>query len=301
MRRKRFSPRDLVRLGRKGAVLVFVALLLLVSAAGTQAAPPAQSPEEGHAIFEQKCKACHTIGGGKLVGPDLKGVTQRRSRDWLRQWILAPDKMLAQKDPIATKLLKQYNNVQMPNLGLSEAEVDTILAFLEHEAGGPEAEAEHKAGQAPAPAPAAAALPPGDPVIGKALFTGSMRFQNGGPPCMACHSIAGIGALGGGALGPDLTPAFNKYNGAAGLAAFLSGVPTPTMNAIWSQNPLTPQERANVIAFLKEASVSQRAPQALGRLAILAVIGLIVLLVLAQLIWRRRLTEVRRPMLGRTV
>ncbi len=27
------------------------------------------------------CKACHTIGGGKLIGPDLKGVTERRDED----------------------------------------------------------------------------------------------------------------------------------------------------------------------------------------------------------------------------
>ncbi|MFN3338009.1 MAG: hypothetical protein ACK42I_10985, partial [Thermomicrobium sp.] len=49
-------------------------------------------------------------------------------------------------------------------------------------------------------------LPPGDPIRGKELFTGVLRFENGGPPCQACHSIGGIGALGGGQLGPDLTP-----------------------------------------------------------------------------------------------
>ena len=42
----------------------------------------------------------------------------------------------------------------------------------------------------------------GNAETGKDLFTGVVRFQNGGPPCMACHSTGGIGALGGGSLGP---------------------------------------------------------------------------------------------------
>ena len=37
-----------------------------------------QSVEEGRAIFDLKCKACHTVGSGDLVGPDLEGVTGRR-------------------------------------------------------------------------------------------------------------------------------------------------------------------------------------------------------------------------------
>lgn len=293
----RFSGKFGHRRGVAGRLpaLLLAGLMLAAVISLAQAAPPAQSPEEGHAIFEQKCAACHTIGGGKLVGPDLKGVTERREKDWLARWISTPDKMLAEKDPTAVQLLQEYNSVPMPNLGLSESDVQLLVAFLEHEAGGPEAEAEHQPAQAPAPAPAA--VPAGDPGLGKALFTGVTRFENGGPPCMACHSVAGIGALGGGALGPDLTPAFNKYNGATGLAAFLAGVPTATMSAVWSQKPLSPQEQANVIAFLQAASVSQRAPQALGQLAVLAIVGLVILLVLAQVVWQRRLKEVRRPMI----
>ncbi len=52
----------------------------------------------------KKCVACHTMGKGALVGPDLKGVTERRPREWLVQWIAAPDAMVAKKDPYAIKL-----------------------------------------------------------------------------------------------------------------------------------------------------------------------------------------------------
>ncbi len=46
-----------------------------------------QPAEEGETIFQAQCAACHTIGGGPLVGPDLLGVTERRENDWLIRWI----------------------------------------------------------------------------------------------------------------------------------------------------------------------------------------------------------------------
>lgn len=45
------------------------------------------SYDMGRAIFDQKCAPCHTIGGCKKIGPDLRGVTERRKRDWLIRWL----------------------------------------------------------------------------------------------------------------------------------------------------------------------------------------------------------------------
>lgn len=154
----------------------------------------------------------------------------------------------------------------------------------------------------PAPQPVQAAappLPPGNPALGKALFTGALRFQKGGPPCMTCHRIAGIGALGGGTLGPDLTPVYYKYGGEAGLASFGVTLPLPTMLAVWGTHPLTREEQAHLIAFLRQASAAGRPIQATGQLVGLALFGTVILLVAAQLLWWRRLTEVRRPMVLR--
>jgi len=136
-------------------------------------------------------------------------------------------------------------------------------------------------------------------MIGKDLFTGVTRFLNGGPPCMACHSVSGIGALGGGQLGPDLTGSGEKYGGAAGLDAFIAGSPTPTMRAVWSQRPLTPEERAGVVAFLGQAGVIQRPAGAIWQLGGLAALGLIVLLGIAGFTWQNRSRNgVWRPMVS---
>ncbi len=53
-------------------------------------AAPGQGATAGQAVFEQKCDACHTIGGGPLVGPDLAGTTDARDAEWLHAWITDP-------------------------------------------------------------------------------------------------------------------------------------------------------------------------------------------------------------------
>ena len=255
---------------------------VVANAAGTDA-------DAGKQVFQEKCTACHTVGGGPLVGPDLKGVTGRHPREWLQQWIAAPDAMLAKKDPDAVALLHQYHDVPMPNLGLSSSDVTAVLAFLESgtSAGAP-------AGQA-AGAPAVQ----GNPEIGKELFTGVARFANAGPPCMACHSVGGIGALGGGQLGPDLTEVVSRYGGATAVDAFVAGTPTPTMKAVWSGHPLTNEERASVVSFLAQAGVTERPAQAIWQLAGLAALGCLIGLIVAGARLQNRLRfGVRRPMMA---
>lgn len=259
---------------------IWTAQPTVANAAGTDAAA-------GQQVFQNNCAACHTVGKGTLVGPDLKGVTERRPHEWLEQWISAPDAMLAKKDPYATNLLHQFHDVPMPNLGLSASDVNAVIAYL-------------SGAQASATEASSAPAVQGNPDVGKELFTGAVRFGDGGPPCMACHSVGGIGALGGGQLGPDLTTVVSRYGGAAAVDAFVAGTPTPTMKAVWSKHPLTTQERANVVAFLTQASVSQRPTQAIWQLGGLALLGAVILLVIAGIRWQSRSTfGVRRPMMAK--
>ena len=87
----------------------------------------------GERLFYSRCADCHTIGHGNSIGPDLNNVTKVRSRNWLRRWIKEPDVMLASKDPVATDLLARYNNIIMPNLKLSDREVDDLMQFIDQE------------------------------------------------------------------------------------------------------------------------------------------------------------------------
>lgn len=131
----------------------------------------------------------------------------------------------------------------------------------------------------------------GDSSIGKALFTGARRFQSGGPACMACHSTAALGPLGGGALGPDLTQVYDRY-GEKSLASILNTLPFPTMRPVYQDKPLTAEEQAHLLAFFRQAA-GERPSGPSGVPIALGGLGAAVLLGLAGLVWRRRLTGVR--------
>ena len=89
-----------------------------------------KAAESGEQIFKTRCAACHTIGKGRLIGPDLAGVTTRREESWLIRQIKEPDRLIAEKDPIVMQLLKESNNVPMVPLGLSDADVAAVISYL---------------------------------------------------------------------------------------------------------------------------------------------------------------------------
>ncbi|MCZ7588478.1 MAG: c-type cytochrome [Gaiella sp.] len=140
--------------------------------------------------------------------------------------------------------------------------------------------------------------PPGRRRARQASVHGRGAALGRGPACLSCHSVAGVGALGGGALGPDLTGSYEKYGGAQGLGSSLEAMTFPTMAPIFAGKPLTVGERADLVAFLAAAPTQERTAGAAGKLIGLSV-GLAVLIVLAALVfWRRRLTGVRRPLVS---
>ncbi len=93
------------------------------------AAPTEPEAVRGKQDFESKCLACHSMGFGKKLGPDLAGVTKRRSDDWLARWLKSPEKML-ESDADAKALLKEYNNIPMPNQNLSDTEVRQYIRYF---------------------------------------------------------------------------------------------------------------------------------------------------------------------------
>jgi protein SCO1 len=99
-----------------------------VAAAPNQ--PLSLSDRPGEGLFQKACAACHTIGNGQRVGPDLAGVTSRRQHDWLKAFLMTPDELRARRDPIATSLDAEYPGTKMPNLGLSVHDAEDLIAYL---------------------------------------------------------------------------------------------------------------------------------------------------------------------------
>jgi nitrite reductase (NO-forming) len=94
-----------------------------------EATPSDPEAARGKLAFESKCLACHSIGQGRKLGPDLAGVTKRRSDDWLTRWLKSPEKML-ESDADAKALLKESNNIPMPNQNLSDAEIRQYIRYF---------------------------------------------------------------------------------------------------------------------------------------------------------------------------
>ena len=83
---------------------------------------------KGEALFKAKgCTACHAYGK-RLTGPDLKGVTRRRTAQWMESQILHPEVMIKQ-DPIARALFAEYN-LQMANQGLVPDEAKSVIEYF---------------------------------------------------------------------------------------------------------------------------------------------------------------------------
>jgi protein SCO1/2 len=85
----------------------------------------------GRALFVGTCGGCPTVGRGNRVGPVLRDVTTRRSRDWRTSYIMEPEKVRAKQDPVALSLAAEYPAVRMPNLGLSELDSSDVIAYIE--------------------------------------------------------------------------------------------------------------------------------------------------------------------------
>lgn len=86
--------------------------------------------DKGLYLFSTRCAACHTIGNGDKIGPDLLGVTNVREREWLKRIISDPIKLLDEQDPLATALFKKYNGLRMPKMGLADEDVNVLIDYM---------------------------------------------------------------------------------------------------------------------------------------------------------------------------
>lgn len=119
--------------------------VLVLSGLGMLMPANLQANPNGQQLFMDKCASCHTTTSQATTGPGLKGVTERRSREWLLSWIRNSQAMVASGDPTAVELFNKFNKVAMtPFPDLADADIDAILGYI------------NDAGKAPAaPAPKA--------------------------------------------------------------------------------------------------------------------------------------------------
>lgn len=254
--------------------------------------PQAATAQDAAAYFKQNCVSCHTIGGGRLTGPDLKDVTARRDHAWLLRYIPNPKAMIDAGDPVAGQLFQEARGVLMPSLpGLTPDMVDSLISLIEAES---KLEKSQFVGVQVSDRP----FTPADVERGRALMRGDVAQVRGGPACLSCHTVRGVGALGGGRLGPDLTKVYERLQGRKALATWLSAPATTTMQAVFKDTPLDAEEILPVVAYLEDAARQGGEDTGVGQVTflLLGLGGAAVLLVGMDGAWRKRFRAVRGPL-----
>ena len=264
-----------------------VASLLLV-AAPTARAPSAPTgltttlrpTEQGQEKFQTLCSVCHTIGGGRLVGPDLQGVSERRSEGWIIRFVQHSQELVAAGDPDAVAVFQEFNRMPMPDQPLSDEEVRGIIAYI------------RGAGSTVAAPPAVQeGATDAQVLLGQALFQGTTRFASGGPTCNSCHEVRNDAVIGGGVLARELTTVFSRLGG-PGVRAILGSPPFPVMQRAYAGKPLTDEEIVALVGFLQRADEEHafHQPRDYGpKLFASGIVGAAMLLGLCSLVWRGRL------------
>jgi mono/diheme cytochrome c family protein len=258
----------------------------------------AQTAPAGAMTFEKSCYSCHNIGGGDKKGPDLKGVLDRRSREWLHEFIETPAAINRQGDPYANALFKKFAPEIMPDQPLTPEQIDAILALIDSLT---------RKGETFVPSGAKLSRPfeAGDIDAGRETFVGKTGLSNGGTSCIACHSVNGIGRFGGGTLGPDLTAVNTKYKDPE-LISILQNPNFPTMKSVFGAKPLTDEEIVKLFAYFQNAKFTYPAAQTQPAVAPLNLwfpaigfLGLVFSFLALNRIWKNRLRGVREDLVRR--
>jgi mono/diheme cytochrome c family protein len=209
---------------------------------------------EAKKIFNQRCTACHTFGRGVKVGPDLKGVTERRPRRWLLSFIRGSQRMIQAGDPVAAGLFRQFKQERMPDWSdLTPEQVSGILDWFA--VSGPE---QREPDEKDAELATAAEV-----IGGRELFHGVVPRASGGLACAACHAVRDEARSSSAGLAPDLTMAYLAYRDRA-LTLFLKSSCSLREPERSQSGYLTPKESFLIKAYLRHTALAARPSVATG-------------------------------------
>ena len=246
---------------------------------------------EGETIFKKTCIACHTIGSGRLVGPDLKNVFNIRSEEWIIKFVKSSQSMIKRGDPDAVSIFNEYNKLVMLDQNLTDDQIKDVILYIKQRSSG--------SGQTTAltediKSSAGTTIDEAgenEVSAGRKLFLGKVQLTNGGPACISCHNVTGKNLIAGGLLAMDLTNTYSRLN-APGVYSIMFSSPFPVMNAAYLNHKITKDEAFYLIAFLKQAdtnSANQQPANYQSSFLLMGLIGAVILFgIYGGLWWNRK-------------
>jgi len=115
----------------KTKIIVFLMMGLMFLRNVAKAEP--DPPVEGKSIFTSRCAACHNVNK-TLTGPALAGVDERRTIDWIINFVHSSQTMVKKGDKDAVAVYEKFNKIPMPDHpDLSADNIKSIVAYIKSE------------------------------------------------------------------------------------------------------------------------------------------------------------------------
>lgn len=222
---------------------------------------------EGETLFKLNCSPCHTVGQGKLLGPDLKDVHKRRDTEWIKKFIRSSQTMIRDGDPVAVKVYNENGQILMPDQpALTGKEIDDMLDYIRNTSQVIQRDAvvslnhgqDSGAGQFEKvkDESSVAGRNPNEEVLkGRELFLGLTRLKAGGPSCNSCHNVTEDKQPEGGIFAPDLTNVYSRIDEKE-IMELATAPRYPSMLRVYQDKPIAREEARYIAAFLKYAGTT---------------------------------------------
>ncbi len=249
------------------------------------------SKEDGKKTFTTICKACHTIGNGRLVGPDLADIQKRLKTDWIIKFIKSSQTVIKSGDLEAVRVFTKYNKIIMPDQQLTDKQILAILSYIKEKS--LKFRQQSKQPLQVAKSSNTFDVSKTNVNIGRKYFSGENSFKNDGPACLSCHNVTNDKLSGGGRLAKDLTRSVSRLS-IAGINAIISNPPFPIMKAAFENKALTTDEKHSLLAFLQQADVDSvnQSPVNYQKSFIFEGVGVFIFLIgLFAILWSNRKKE----------
>lgn len=95
---------------------------------------------KGEAVFNNtnvgNCKSCHDTGDKKKVGPGLKGITNRASKEWIAKWLEDTQAVWDANDSYTQELKKRVKkegkpkSAHKPPVKLTAEQITDVIDYL---------------------------------------------------------------------------------------------------------------------------------------------------------------------------
>jgi len=240
----------------------FVALALLAFSTS--------KADEGQDLFSTLCTPCHTIGKGRLVGPDLKNITEKRTDDWLVPYIQSSQTVIKSGDADAVAVFNEYNSLLMPDQPLNVSQTKAVISYIRAISSGSAVDLVQEE-----TADLLDNTNEDNVADGLLLFSGEKRLTNRGPSCISCHTVKDDRIFSSGTLAKELSETY-EIMGSAGVSAILKNPPFPVMGVTYKNTTLTEEEILNLTAYLRSVSENRIYQHPVDFGVTFAVIGVLV-------------------------